>query len=106
MAGLINAQPVYGQRQAGAPGVKGQGYLGPLQRPDGQISTELSFDFDVEGKKIYAPLLVPTLDQAEIDYLLSGGKATPGIYKKAQDFAIERLRAGQDPFAGPQDQQR
>ncbi|MDP2620593.1 MAG: hypothetical protein Q8P46_10530, partial [Hyphomicrobiales bacterium] len=91
-------------REAGAPGVKGQGYFGPLKRPDGDISTELSFDFDEGGKKVYAPLLVPTLTKPEVDHLLSGGAPTDAHYQKAVEHARKRVAAGKDPFAGPGEQ--
>jgi len=80
---------------------KGNGYFGVLRRPDGQASTELSFDFDADGRRILAPLLVPTLSRKDIDLLLSGGDPTPEIYKKAQEFALDRLKAGKPAFAIP-----
>lgn len=78
---------------------KGRGFFGPLPRPDGSVSTELSFDFDADGRKILAPLLVPSLTQPEIDHLLQGGEPTETIYRKAQDHALDRVRAGKSPFA-------
>jgi hypothetical protein len=32
-----------------------------------------------------------------------GGEPTPEIYKKAQDYAQQRIGAGQSPFATPQE---
>jgi len=49
------------------------------------------------------PLLVPTLNKQEIDLLRMGLKPTPEIYKKAQDYAQQRIGAGQSPFATPQE---
>lgn len=77
---------------------KGQGYFGPLLGNNG-ISTELSFDFEYGGKKIHAPLLVPSLSRQEIDHLLSGGAPNQGIYSKASQYALDRLLNGKSPFA-------
>ena len=74
---------------------KGPGWIGSIPSKDGKEMTELSFDFDVDGKKIFAPLLVPTLSKEEVDYLSSGGKPTDAIYKKAQDFAMEKVSKGE-----------
>ncbi len=93
----INAP--YGLREDRTP--KGVGFFGELRRPDGDMSTELSFDFDQDGKKVFAPLLVPTLSRQEIDLLLSGAKPTPDIFNKASQHAMERLRLGKPAFALP-----
>jgi len=77
---------------------KGPGWLGSIPAADGKEMTELSFDFDVDGKNIFAPLLVPTLSEGEVALLASGGEPTDAIYKKAQDFAIQRLDQGKSPF--------
>lgn len=77
---------------------KGPGWIGSIPSKDGKEMTELSFDFDVDGKKIFAPLLVPTLSKEEVDYLSSGGKPTDAIYKKAQDFAMEKVSNGESTF--------
>lgn len=77
---------------------KGPGWIGSIPSKDGKEMTELSFDFDVDGKKIFAPLLVPTLSKEEVDYLSSGGKPTDAIYKKAQDFAMEKVSKGESTF--------
>lgn len=93
-------QPNYGKREDGTS--KGSGYFGPLQRPDGGVSTELSFDFDhPKHGKVFAPLIVPGLSRVELNHLLADGKPTEAIYNKAQDFAVNRLQAGKSPFAMP-----
>jgi hypothetical protein len=46
---------------------------------------------------------VPTLNKQEIDLLRMGIEPTPEIYKKAQDYAQQRIGAGQSPFASPQE---
>jgi hypothetical protein len=83
---------------------KGSGFFGPLKTPDGQVMTELSFGFNMGNKEYLAPLLTPNLSRAEIDHLVSGGKPSEAIYDKAISHAMERLRAGKDMFAGPNEQ--
>ena len=90
----------YGLRHSGL-GAKGKGYFGELKRPDGEISTELSSEFEHKGKLVEHPLIVPTLTKEELDILLSGVEPTQDIYKKAQDYAIKRIEQGLNPFAGP-----
>lgn len=103
--GMLTPQPFgalaqgYGNRLDGTP--KGNGYFGPIKRPDGDVSTELSFDFDQDGRNIAAPLLVPTLSIDEINHLLSGAKPTDSIYDKAQNHALERIKAGKPTWALP-----
>ena len=89
----------YGLRPDGTP--KGKGFFGELQRPDGDKSTELSFDFEVDGKKILAPLIVPGLSKQELQHLLDGKQPTNKHYDKAMKFALDRIKVGLSPFAGP-----
>ena len=91
----------YGMREDGTP--KGLGFFGKIQNtanPD-KVSTELSFDFDVDGQNILAPLMVPGLTKKELDWLLSGKQPTAEIYNKAQEFALQRLREGKSQWAAP-----
>ncbi len=98
LAELLNGRLSYGMREDGTP--KGAGYFGPLKRPDGDESTELSFDFDHPQRgKVFAPLIVPTLSREELDHLLADKKPTDAIYGKAQEFALGRLQAGMPTFA-------
>src|SRR3990167_6606954 len=87
----------YGRRLDGTS--KGEGYFGPLKRPDGGISTELSIGVDFDGQETEIPLLIPTLTQPEIDLLLSGEKPTSEIVDKAVSHARMRLKQGKSPFA-------
>ena len=82
---------------------KGLGFFGSIPNPAGGTSTELSSDFQYGKKNVDHPLLVPGLTREEIDTVLAGGKMTDSIYRKAQDFAIERMKRGLSPFAGPTD---
>jgi len=78
---------------------KGLGYFGPLQRPDGKVSTELSIGVNIDGQEMEIPSLVPTLTQDEVNYLLSGKEPTKEIVDKAVDHAKRRLNEGKSPFA-------
>jgi hypothetical protein len=83
---------------------KGLGYFGPLGRPDGQSSTELSIGVDFDGKDRLIPSIVPTLTKPELESLLAGEKPSPAIVGKATEHAKARLRAGKSPFAGEGEQ--
>ena len=80
---------------------KGKGYYGELKRPDGGISTELSSSGTFGGREMEFPLIVPTLTKEELDILLSGGTPTKEIYRKASQYAFERMKRGMSPFAQP-----
>ena len=88
----------YGMRH-GSISPKGKGFFGDLKRPDGDSSTELSSEFEYEGKKVEYPLIVPTLSKAELDILLKGEKPTDDIYDKAESWAKFRINKGMSPFA-------
>jgi hypothetical protein len=75
------------------------GNIGTINEP----MTELSSSFDIGGKTVQYPLIVPTLTADELNLLRSGGKPTPEIINKAEKFAISRLSSGQSPFATTQD---
>ena len=83
--------------------LKGKGYFGAIPTKDGSMMTEYSSAFDVDGKTISYPLIVPTLTADELNLLRITGEATPEIEKKAQDFAMERLAQGKNPFASPKE---
>ena len=76
-------------------GVKGQGYFGPVQAPDGSYSTEISAADDQGGY----PLMVPTLTRPELGHLLSGAQPTESILGKAASWADYRRKQGLSPFA-------
>jgi hypothetical protein len=82
---------------------KGKGYFGEIPVNQGGAMTEFSSAFEQDGKMVSHPLLVPTLNKQEIDLLGMGLEPTPEIYKKAQDYAQQRIAAGQSPFASPQE---
>lgn len=98
----------WGRRADGS--LKGEGFLGPIQRPDGKVSSEISVGVNIDGKEVEIPTLVPTLTQEERDWLInndiSDPKAIPAsIIQKAVDFARPRIAAGKSPFAQPGEQQ-
>ena len=88
----------YGLRKDGTN--KGNGWLGPLKMKDGsgKVATELSIDVDIDGKKVYMPLLTPALTKDEVDHLLQGKKPTDMMIKKAINFGISRIKEGKSPF--------
>jgi hypothetical protein len=88
--------------------LKGPGYFGRLQRPDGDVSTELSIGVtgpEYGNKETQVPLLVPTLTRQEIDYLLAGNEPTEQIIAKAERHAQMRIARGLSPFARTGEQQ-
>jgi len=90
----------YGLRNSGE-GAKGKGYLGALPNKEGGVSTEISSEFTYKGKNVEHPLIVPTLNKAELNHLLAGKEATDAIYSKAQAFAKKRIDEGKSVFAEP-----
>jgi hypothetical protein len=83
--------------------LKGKGYFGEIPVNQGGAMTEFSSAYEQDGRMVSHPLLVPTLNKQEIDLLRMGIEPTPEIYKKAQDYAQQRIGAGQSPFASPQE---
>jgi hypothetical protein len=97
----------YGARYASEPGepfqAKGLGYMGKVPTAMGAPMTELSTTFEVNGRPMSAPLMVPTLLPQEMKALQAGGQPTEDVYRKAFEFAQSRRKQGRDPFAQPQD---
>ena len=76
-----------------------------MQARDGNVMTE--FSMTDRGRDF--PALVPTLNRAEVDYLLTAPDRVPSIptqeraldqaaYQKAREFAGARERLGLSPF--------
>lgn len=107
---LSTARPVYQQRAEYGERVdgtkKGDGFLGPLKASDGSIITELSIGVNIDGREMEIPLITPALSQAEIARLLAGEEPDDEMVEKSARFAMDRIRAGKSPFAGPDEQQR
>jgi hypothetical protein len=94
--GLRYADATTGQQPFEA---KGLGYFGQIPTQDGSTMTEYSTSFDINGKNVSAPLVVPTLTPDELNILTSGQQPTEGIYQKAYNYAKDRINQGLDPFA-------
>ncbi len=100
----------WGQRVDGS--AKGDGWLGPRTRPDGNVSTEISAGVEINGKEQEIPLMVPGLNKTEMDYLMTQDpdqeknpdffKNMPaGLLDKATAFAEKRIAEGKSPFKQP-----
>jgi len=85
----------HGLRHAGD-SVKGKGYFGYLDTPNGRPMTEYSR----EDEKGEYPLVVPTLTKKELERVKSED-ITPDIEDKAHSWAKTRRSAGKSPFAQP-----
>jgi len=92
----------FGNRPSGE--AKGVGYLGVLARPKGGVSSELSMGVNFDGKETEIPLMVPTLNQKELDWLMTNqpdpSKIPETIKRKAVEHAVMRMKQGNSPFAG------
>lgn len=86
---------------------KGDGFLGVLKRPDGDVSTELSISVNIRGMETEIPTLIPTLTESEKKYLLTTPPdkiftANPSIFNgielKAIKHAEDRISKGLSPF--------
>lgn len=83
-----------------------KGYLGAMERPDGTVSTEISAGFEINGKEMDIPLMVPGLTKEEIDYLLTADIQGEDFFKnmpdsipdKAIEHAKKRMKEGKSVF--------
>jgi len=82
--------------------VKRKGYFGEIPTNDDSMMTEFSSAFEVGGKTVQYPLIVPTLTVDELRSVRDQN-ITPEINQKAQQFALDRLSRGLDPFATTQE---
>lgn len=88
---------------------KGKGYFGEIKRPDGNVMTEITVGVGLDGKQVDIPLIVPTLNKSELNYLMRNNpksntfmeKMPPSIMDKAVDHAVMRMKEGKSPYAGP-----
>lgn len=96
----------YGNRPDGTK--KGTGFFGEIKRPDGNVMTEISIGVGLNGKEVNIPLIVPTLDKKELNFLMRNDpsskqfmdKMPPSIMNKAVDHAVMRMKEGKSPFIG------
>lgn len=90
---------------------KGAGYFGEIKRPDGKVMTEITVGVGIDGKETNIPLIVPTLDKAELNYLMRNNpkskmfmeKMPPSIMDKAVEHAVMRMKEGKSPYASPEE---
>lgn len=108
---VARMQPYYGHRWNEAsqaldsPEMKSQGWLGPLQGPDGKVVSEYSIDADINGKNASFPSIVPGLSSDELQSVLQssayGGRIPDSVYEKAMAHAQMRMGQGLSPFWNP-----
>ena len=97
---LLPGKPgIFGQRPDGTE--KGSGFFGALKGKDGSVSSELSLGFEVDGKEVLMPAMVPTLTASELKHLLDGKEMTDAIADKAFKHGMQRIRSGKSPFIEP-----
>ena len=94
----------WGTRHNADDGRKGYGWLGVLRRLDNPeaVSTEISVGTNINGKDMDIPLIVPTLNRAEVTHLLStpedkldfDAPIMRGILDKATQHAAARAQQG------------
>ena len=93
----------YGYREDGTP--KGEGWLGLIDLPSGKVMSEVSAGFEINGREVLIPLIVPGLNEKELDVLaqvaegeMSVGKLPKDIKDKAIAHAREQMEKGESPF--------
>lgn len=89
---------------------KGDGWFGEIDLGDGNYMTEVSVTIEVNGVSVDIPLLNPliTYDELELikrmeksgtkDFSEEDKKMMEGIYKKAEEWALFRLKNMRSPF--------
>ena len=90
---------------------KSSGYFGEIKRPDGNVMTEISIGVGLNGKETLIPLIVPTLNKSELNYLMRNNpdsemfmeKMPKSIMDKAVDHAVMRMKENKSPFASPEE---
>lgn len=89
-----------GNREDGTP--KQKGFLGELQRPDGNISTEVSIGVVLDDQAVSIPTLVPGLTDEERNQVLND-EMPESVVEKAVQHARMRMQQGKSPFWNPDD---
>ena len=83
---------------------KSSGWLGVYQRPDGNVSSELSVGVPINGTETDIPTMVPGLTPDELSWLLTtpedqiAQNLPQSIMQKAIAHAQQRIASGQSPF--------
>jgi len=101
--GPVSLVADYGYREDGTP--KGEGWLGLIDLPSGKVMSEVSAGFEINGRDVLIPLIVPGLNEKELDVLaqvaegeMSVGKLPKDIKDKAIAHAREQMQKGESPF--------
>ena len=99
----------WGQREQGDWGLrqdgtqKGNGWFGLLPSADGAhaVTSEQSLGFEVNGREVQMPSIVPTMTHQELQDAVAGNPITDTVARKAFDHGLSRLKLGKSPFASP-----
>lgn len=78
--------------------LKGNGYFGAIPNPQGGVSTELSGESNGIGEY---PLIQPSMTAQQLSRLLKDNGNIDDVYQSAEQWAMQRMKAGQSPFAQP-----
>lgn len=105
---ILPNNPDYGLGMREDKTPKGKGYFGAIQMLNNpnQAMGELSSEVNVGGKNILFPLIVPSLNAEELNFLAQGNKPTDVIMKKAIDHAIQRINQKRNPFASIEEEEK
>ena len=77
---------------------KGIGHHGIITNDEGQLVSELSFDFEADGVEYFGPLIVPSSTPEDITWLANGGEPTSEMYEKAREWTLSQVENGESPF--------
>ncbi len=95
---LIQAKGLhYGPRHGDPTQQKGSGFYGPLPRPDGRMSTEVSGSLREGGPEF--PLIYSGIPPDDLQALLTDGPITEDLYQRAATAAADRQQFGLPAFA-------
>ena len=94
----------YGNRRDGSK--KGRGFFGPIPVPGtNSVATEAQMDFEMDDRKISAPLLSGNLDRREravvVEAMSRDAWPSNDIVEKAQRHAVARQSLGLSAFYDP-----
>ncbi len=95
---LIQAKGLhYGPRHGDPTQQKGSGFYGPIPRPDGRVSTEISGSLTDGGPEF--PLIYSGIPPEDLQRLLTDSPISPDLYQRAAAAAAARQPFGLPPFA-------
>jgi hypothetical protein len=82
---------------------KRNGFLGPILRPDGDTSTELSIGVPIFGKETEIPSMIPGISGKELNQMMTNDNIPANVIDLARRHAAIRMATNQSPFAGDND---